>query len=51
MKFLSVLLLLLIMGTVLASGIVLAANGTPWLLIAGLASFIALFVRFGCVQH
>jgi hypothetical protein len=37
---------------VLGAGILLAAHGSGfWLLILGLAAFLGLFIKYGCLGH
>jgi hypothetical protein len=51
MKFLSALLVWLIMAACIATGFAMAAHGKPWLLIGSAVAFLALFARFGCLTH
>jgi hypothetical protein len=39
------------MGAILVTGVVLAAKGIFWLLIAGLISFVLAVVRYGIFSH
>jgi hypothetical protein len=51
MKFLSALVVWLIMAACIASGFAMAAHGKPWLLIGSALVFLGLFARFGCLTH
>ena len=39
------------MAAVLAKGMVMAVNGSFWLLTVGTLAFIALVAKFGCLSH
>jgi hypothetical protein len=41
----------LIMAAILGAGLLLAVHGTPWLLLFGVAGFIFLVGRIGCLSH
>jgi len=46
--FLSVLMYLII-GVILGWGMLLAAKGGWWFLVAGLAAYVIVFVKIGCL--
>lgn len=46
--FLSVLVYLII-GVVLGWGMLLAAEGSRWFLVAGLAAYVIVFAKIGCL--
>jgi hypothetical protein len=49
MKFVLALLAYLLMALVLGWGILLAARGNPWLLVAGFATYAVAFAALGCL--
>ncbi|HZO86531.1 MAG TPA: hypothetical protein VFC26_15025 [Verrucomicrobiae bacterium] len=51
MKFLLAILVWLIMGAVIATGIILAFKGTVWLLLLALLAFIIMVAKIGCLSH
>ena len=51
MKFLLAILVWLIMGAVIATGITLAFKGTVWLLLLALLAFIIMVAKIGCLSH
>jgi hypothetical protein len=51
MGFISAVIVWLIMGAVLAAGMVLAVKGSLWLLVVGLVLFLLAFAKFGCATH
>jgi len=51
MKFLSALAVHVLLGLMLVAGIVQAANGKFWLLILGVAVYLAGLIKFGCLNH
>jgi hypothetical protein len=52
MKFLAPLLVFVVLATLIATGIALAAtNGSAVLLLIAVAIFVGLFVKFGCLSH
>ncbi len=51
MKFLFALLIYLLMGFILAWGILLTVHGSPWLLIVSVLLYAFLFARIGCLPH
>ena len=51
MKFLWAMLIWLVMGAIITTGIVLATIGKPWLLIVGLLGFIVAVGKIGCATH
>lgn len=51
MNFILAALAYIIMGLVLAAGILLMVKGSPWLLILGFLGYVALFSKYGCLHH
>jgi hypothetical protein len=51
MNIFLVILVWLIMGAILVTGVVMASNGIFWLLIAGLTGFVLAVVRYGILSH
>ena len=51
MKFLLAMLVWLIMGAVIGTGIILAFKGTVWLLLLALLAFIIMVAKIGCLSH
>jgi hypothetical protein len=51
MKFFLSIVVYLLIGAVLAWGILLAMHGNPWLLIGGLVAYILGVARIGCLSH
>jgi len=53
MKFVFAMLTFGLMALVLGAGIVKAAqaNGSPWLLVAGILGYLVLFWRVGCAEE
>ena len=51
MGFYTAVLVWLMMGAVLAAGIVMAVKGSLWLFVVGLVLFLAAFAKFGCATH
>lgn len=51
MDFIAAVLVWLVIGAVLAAGIVMAVKGSAWLLIVGLVAFILAFAKVGCASH
>lgn len=51
MKFVMAVILQVLMGLFLMWGMIQAAQGSFWLLIAGLVAYLVVFVRAGCVTH
>lgn len=51
MKFLLAIMVWLIMGAVIATGIILAFKGTLWVLILSLLAFIVMVAKIGCLSH
>ncbi len=49
MKFLMAILVYLVIGLVLGSGILLMVNGNPWLLIVGFLAYAVVFTKAGCL--
>ena len=41
----------LVMGLILAAGILMAVKGSFWLLIAGFVTYLVLLAKFGCHSH
>ena len=51
MNLVWIFLIWLGMIAVLATGIVLAVKGSPWLLILGFLAFVLAFAKIGCLHH
>ena len=51
MKLFLAFLVWIVMGGVLVKGLILAVNGSPLLLVAGLLGFIVLVGKIGCLSH
>lgn len=51
MKFLGAIAVYVLIGVVLAAGIVLASHGGFWLLALGGVAYLLAFARFGCLGH
>lgn len=51
MKFLLSLAVYGVMGVALAAGILLAVQGSFWLLAAAAVAYLALLIKFGCHAH
>jgi hypothetical protein len=51
MKIFSIILIWLIMGGILAAGVVMAVKGVFWVLILGLVVFIAGLIKYGIFSH
>lgn len=51
MKFFGAFAVHILMGSVLAAGIVLAANGKFWLLILGAFGYLFGLIKYGCNAH
>jgi hypothetical protein len=51
MKLLLALIVWVVMGVVLAKGILMAIHGSLWLLILGLLGFVVLVGKIGCLSH
>jgi hypothetical protein len=51
MKFLFIIFLWAVMAAILAAGIVMAVNGSFWLLIIGVACFTIALTRVGILTH
>ena len=51
MKFLLAMLVWLIMGAVIATGILMAVKGSIWLLLLSLLGFVLLVAKIGCLSH
>ncbi len=51
MKFALAILVYLLMGVVLAAGILLTVAGKPWFLIAAVIAYVVAFGRIGCMTH
>lgn len=49
MKFLAAIAAYLLMALVLGWGILLAVNGSFWLLAAGVLAYVVAFARIGCL--
>ena len=51
MNIFLVILVWLIMGAILVTGVVLAVKGIFWLLIIGLIGFVLAVVKYGILSH
>jgi 1,4-dihydroxy-2-naphthoate octaprenyltransferase len=51
MKIFGIILVWLIMGAILVTGVVLAVKGSFWLLIVGLIGFVLGVVKYGIFSH
>jgi hypothetical protein len=51
MKLVFAVAVWLIMGAIISTGLVLAVNGSPWLLLAGVLGFIIAVGKIGCASH
>jgi len=51
MKFLWSVFVYLLMGVILAWGILLMMHGKPWLLIAATLAYILALAKLGCLSH
>jgi hypothetical protein len=51
MKFFTAVFAWLVIGAILATGIVLAAKGSLWLLGLGLLGFLFAFAKYGCATR
>jgi hypothetical protein len=51
MKLVLAWLVWLGMAAVLATGLVLAVKGSPWLMILGFLAFLLAFAKYGCLHH
>jgi hypothetical protein len=51
MKFILALLVWIAMAAALVKGLLMAVNGSVWLLLVGLIGFIVLVGKFGCLSH
>ena len=49
MKFLLTIVVYLLMGLLLGSGMLLAIKGEPWLLIVGVLGYALTFAKVGCL--
>lgn len=51
MKFALAILVYLLMGVVLGTGILLTVAGKPWFLIAAVIAYVIAFGKIGCMTH
>ena len=51
MKLIYAFAVWLIMGALIGLGLLLAVNGSPWLLIASVLGFIVAVGKIGCMSH
>ncbi len=51
MKLLCAFAVWIAMGVVLGTGILMAVQGSPWLLIAGFIGFVIAVGKIGCLAH
>ena len=50
MKLILATAVYLVMGAILGLGIILAVNGSIWLLVLGCLAFVIIFGKIGCLQ-
>ena len=51
MNIFLVIFVWLLMGAILAAGVVMAVNGSFWLLIVGLIGFVLALIKYGIYSH
>jgi hypothetical protein len=51
MKLIYAFAVWLIMGALIGSGLLMAVNGSPWLLLASVLGFIIAVGKIGCLSH
>ena len=51
MKLFYACLVYVLMGAVLAAGIIMAVKGSPWLLIISFLAYLIIFSKVGCLHH
>jgi len=51
MNFLAAIGVLALFAGTMATGVVLAVKGSPWLLLASFGAFLFLFGKLGCLRH
>jgi hypothetical protein len=51
MKLLGAFVVWIVMGTILAKGLLGAIHGSFWLLAVGILGFILLVAKIGCLSH
>ena len=51
MKFALAILVYLLMGLLLVAGMLMAMNGSLWLLITAALAYLVAFARIGCATH
>lgn len=51
MKLVFAIAVWLIMGAILGTGLLLAVNGSPWLLLIGALGFVFMVGKIGCATH
>ena len=51
MKLIYAFAVWLIMGALIGSGLLMAVNGSPWLLVASVLGFIVAVGKIGCMSH
>jgi hypothetical protein len=51
MKLFLAILVWCVMAAFLAKGVLMAINGSYWLLIAGVVVFVLLVAKIGCLSH
>jgi hypothetical protein len=51
MKLVFLILIWLLMGLFLVTGVVMAVHGSFWMLAVGLVGFVLAVARIGCLSH
>jgi hypothetical protein len=51
MGFITALIVWLVMAATIATGVVLAVRGQPWLMFLSVGIFLVLMVKFGCLSQ
>jgi hypothetical protein len=51
MKLFYACLIYVVMGAILAAGIVLTVKGSPWFLIISFLAYVVTFSKVGCLHH
>jgi membrane protein implicated in regulation of membrane protease activity len=51
MKLFYACLIYVLMGAILAAGVILTVKGSPWLLIISFLAYVVIFAKVGCLHH
>ena len=51
MSFFFALFVWLVIAAILVAGVVMAVNGTAWLMLLSVAAFVGAFAKYGCAAH